>query len=407
MTTAMGRDIVLFLGAGFSKDAGLPIMSAFGPESLKDYEGLKKHTLEDNFKNAAPMLVEAAKAFYAFQDLCRHSPILKSDDVDNLETVFCIAEAMNESGLVNIPLQGVLYKPEVLIQKIQLWLWKIYQQCPFLDPTRKKETREETYTDFFQVLKQAGIWKRTTVISTNYDLIFEYMFLKNGVCCAYPFKEISADIRTINAGHGLIPYVYDNQYDPEVDTVLCKLHGSVNFFEDESNINNHTLFIATDLGDVKPIGESYNFNGKPAIFAVDAIWKIQQEHGHLIPAIIPPTYAKLARKPWLREIWRHAFDAIRNAKAIIFIGYSMTPSDGFMRALIHGAFATGKDISSRNIFVIDPSPKVHDNYSKLFGAIYRDIGCHTLEWALTTNILKGILEVATKKEDDSDQNLPI
>ena len=390
----MGRDIVLFLGAGFSKDSGLPIMSEFGPQSRKDYEGLKQHTLEDNFKNAAPMLVEAAKAFYAFQDLCKLSPTLTSKDVDNLEKVFCIAESMNESGLVNIPLQGVLFKPDVLIQKIRLWIWKVFQQCPFLDNKRKEETNEKTYTDFFQVLEQARIWERTTVITTNYDLIFEYKSSKswkNEEICAYPLKELHGSVKVINIqGKSTPSYVYVDQDNPKARCVLCKLHGSVNYFENGSNSEDNTLYVSPNLGSGRI------FWDKPAIFEIDAIWKIHQEHGYLIPAIVPPTYAKLVRKPWLRSIWHQAFDSLKDAKTIIFVGYSMPETDGFMRALIHGAFAMGKRKDIRNIFVIDPSKKVHENYIKLFGDSYRDIGFHPLKCALEKNILNDVLEVAIK-----------
>jgi len=393
MATIHQRDIVIFLGAGFSFDAGLPVMADFGPQSRVDFCQLEEHASK-NEKFAAEMLVDAAKVFYAFQDVCRRSPTLTQEDVENLETVFCIAEAMKEAKLKPIILPDKAYMPDELIEKIQMWLWKIYQQCPLMNDKRKN-TRKETYKDFFGLLSDLCIWKRTTVISTNYDLIFEYMSWENHTQCAYPFKNLSGGIDIISAGYGSIPYVGVNQYSPDVDVVLCKLHGSVNYFEDLSNIDDPKLFVARDLGDNRPIGKSYNFQNKPAIFAVDAIWKIRQDYGQsMTPAIIPPTYAKLAGKEWLKEVWKHALEAIGTANTILFIGYSMPPTDGFMHALIHAAFATRKRINSPNIFVVDPNPQVHQNYSKLFGASYRDIGHHTLEWALKTNALDRLLEIA-------------
>lgn len=121
MTTIPQRDIVLFLGAGFSFDAGLPVMSAFGRHSRDDYDGLANHASK-NERHAAKMLVEAADIFYAFQDVCRRSPTVTSEDVENLETVFCIAEAMNEARLSTIPLKGKNYPLDQVIEKIRLWL---------------------------------------------------------------------------------------------------------------------------------------------------------------------------------------------------------------------------------------------------------------------------------------------
>ena len=282
------RDIVIFLGAGFSFDAGLPIMSDFGPQSQIDFNTLKTHTLEGNKREAAEMLVHAAEIFYAFQDVCRFSSTLTPRDVENLETVFCIAEAMKEAGRKTIILQEKDYPLDQLIEKIQMWLWKIYQQCPLDNKLRK--TRGETYTDFFNLL--SSLLKRTTFISTNYDLIFEYLSWKKGFPCAYPFKNLSEDdIKTINVGNGSKHYVLKHD-DPKAYSIFCKLHGSVNFFEDLDG--DDKLLITIELGGDKSIGRSGSFQNKPAIFAVDAIYEIRKNYGQsLTPAIIPPTYAKL------------------------------------------------------------------------------------------------------------------
>jgi hypothetical protein len=393
MTTMPKRDIVIFLGAGFSFDAGLPVMSDFGPQSRVDFSVLEKHASKGE-KYAAKMLVDAAKIFYGFQDACRRSPTLTGEDADNLETIFCIAEAMDEADLETIILQNKVYTLSELIEKIQMWLWKIYQQCPLINPDRKN-TRKETYIDFLSLLSKADIWKRTTVISTNYDLIFEYMSWKNSILCAYPFKNIPDDVNIINAGHGSKTYIRVDQDDPDVHSVLCKLHGSVNFFENGTNRSDHRLSIAIDLADGRPIGKSFLSKDLPAIFAVDAIWKIRQEHGqYMTPAIIPPTYAKLVGKKWLREVWKHALNALSEAKIILFIGYSMPQTDGFMRALIHAAYVIKKQTKMPDIYVIDPKPHVHHNYFALFGTSYRDIGHYTLKCALETKALQRVLEAA-------------
>lgn len=400
MTMIPQRDIVIFLGAGFSFDAGLPVMADFGPQSRIDFTTLEEHASKNN-RESAQMLVDAANVFYAFQKFCRRSPTLTSEDVENVETVFCIAESMKEAGLRTISLQDTDYPLDKLIEKIQLWLWKIFQQCPLLNRDRK--TREQTYTDFFGLLSESCLWKRTTVISTNYDLILEYMCWEKGTPCAYPFKNLPDVVKTINAGYGSTTFVRLNQDDPDIYFVLCKLHGSVNFFEHVSNNEDHKLcnnklFVANDLGGNKSIGKSGIFENKPAIFAVDAIWEIRKNYCQsLTPAIIPPTYAKLVGKKWLREVWNHALNALSTANTILFIGYSMPPTDGFMRALIHAAFATRKRTNRPNIFVIDPNPQVHQNYYALFGASYRDIGRYTLEWALKTKALDRALEIAIKE----------
>jgi hypothetical protein len=382
MTTR--RDIVIFLGAGFSFDAGLPVMSNFGTKSLEDYHGLQDHKSR-NDREAAEMLVDAADVFYKFQDYCRNSPTITSADADNLETVFCIAEIMREAGLKKIPNMDIPL--DKLIKNIKTWLWKIYQQCPLCNDKRKMvnpnlKTRQKIYNKFFDLLGKE-ICKRTTFVSTNYDLIFEYMSYKNGKPCAYP-----GTVSTIEVGCGT-NYVSVNQDNYGDQLVLCKLHGSVNFFENSDN----ELFISIDLAGDKPILKSRIKADMASIFAVDAIAKIHQDHPSLTPAIIPPTYAKLEGKTWLKNIWFCAFNALSNADTIVFIGYSMPPTDGFMRALIHAALASKPRENMPDIFVIDPNSEVHKNYFKLFGNSYQNIGRHTLEWALEKE-LKRVLEIA-------------
>jgi hypothetical protein len=139
---------------------------------------------------------------------------------------------------------------------------------------------------------------------------------------------------------------------------------------------------------------SHGFEGKPAIFAVDAIWSLRKQRSNLVPAIVPPTYAKLGRKEWLVQIWAHALEALRTAKTVLFIGYSMPPSDGAMRALIHGAFATGRASSPRRVIVIDPGEETQENYRGLFGTCLQDIGPHTLRESLCSGVLEKAVATA-------------
>ncbi len=367
------RDIVLFLGAGFSSDAGLPIMSKFGEESEKEYKGLLKHTSPEShsFRNAAPLLREAGLTFQHFQEFCKRASTLSCDDVNNLETVFCIAEALRESGCSELNLESQRYEINVLIRQIQLWLWKIYQQCPVMNPERNrdKKVNEETYKRFFPIIKNDC--KRITVISTNYDLVYEYLSWTHDMRCFYPFNN-DKKVKAIEAGCGSEKYICQNENEHPSTIIMCKLHGSVNYFQNVCKDETDDLFVTCDISDGNPIGKSKIKRNVPAIFAVDAIWDIRKKYGETFtPAIIPPTYAKLARKSWLVEIWNSAFNALKNAKKIVFIGYSMPESDGFMRSLIHGAMASRNCKTLPEIYVIDPCKKVFEEYKGFFKEMFK------------------------------------
>lgn len=372
-------DIVLFLGAGFSRAAGLPVMSEFGTESKQDFYKLQEHadadTNSSKYREAAPMWVQAAKTYYAFKNQCVISPICSKEEANNLETVFCVAEVLDNAGIENITLDGENIAVDFVLENIKLWLWKIYQQCPLLNPAR--ETNEETYDHFFRDLRKLA--KRLIVLTTNYDLIFEYLSWKHGIPCVYPYNGFTE----LSLG-GTEKYIHD--YNDNAGIVLCKLHGSVNYFDCPQPMDNEKIYITRTIGDSAKIGNSGRFKGNPALFAVDAIIEIRKQLGHkFVPALIPPTYAKLARKNWLRAIWRRAFLAFENASKIIFVGYSMPDTDGFMRALINASFA--KRQNQPDIFVIDKCDKVHQRYRKLFKELYKGPKPMTLETASKAGLL--------------------
>jgi len=352
------RDIVLFLGAGFSWNAGLPTMANFGEEAKK--QKIKEHA-EARDRNAAPLLVSAKKTFEGFQKLLEQNRVLTHKKAGNMETVFCIAEALHESGIETIDINGSPKIIETLIEEIKLWLWKVYQQFPPENPERKLETEIAVFEKFFKIIKDANLQDRITVLSTNYDLVYEYCSYLNKIPCAYP---LSWDTN-FKAGFGEKQFVFQLN-DVEGKTVVCKLHGSVNFFENTNEIDKKP-FIASDLCDGQSIGNSRIRKNLPAIFAFDSIWNIRNEYGsEFVPAIIPPTYAKLKGYSWQHKIWNFAFNSIVKAKKIIFIGYSMPESDGFIRAFFHSALAMRKNKLKPEIHLIDPKPIVHKTYKKFF-----------------------------------------
>jgi hypothetical protein len=191
----------------------------------------------------------------------------------------------------------------------------------------------------------------------------------------YPLGEFES----IRLGGGTEPYVYiDGQDDNNTKgPLLCKLHGSINYFQDSSGFGK--LHVADLMGGGKPIGKSGGkcWKDKPAILAVDAILDIWQYYGNnLSLAIIPPTYTKLTGQNWLRNTWYTALNILSKAKRIIFIGYSMPDSDGCMRALIHSALAiraSRPNFLPPQVFVIGPSPNTHQRYQELFHETYKSL----------------------------------
>ncbi len=342
-------------------------MSRFGEASKRDLAGLQKHASAPSndirYRYAARMLVDAAEMFSAFRAFCGKSETLSGGGIDNLETVFCIAEAMREADIRYVEIDGRPYELDRVINEMQIWTWKIYQQYPLTTRQVRSIACPETYDRFFRVARDECTFGRLTVITTNYDLVYECHAYMTGVPCVYPSEQIQES----NAGNdGRSRFCSIDAHDTG-GVPIYKLHGSINYFYDPSPDAQDGPLVFTDLTGDRQIGKSRLAPRVPAILAVDAIWNIRQKLGErLTPAIVPPTYAKLTRKPWLRAIWNRAFQALVNAKKIVFIGYSMPDSDGFMRALIHGALASREVGVPPKIHVINPDEGTKKRYQSLF-----------------------------------------
>lgn len=403
------RPIVLFLGAGFSADAGYPLVRNFGAHEGARHEALLKHAHarreSPEYRLAAPMLVEAAETFRRFQALCRAAHTVSDDEANNLETVFGIAEALSEAGFQELVLDDQPCSLKYVIRNIQLWLWKVYQQLPLLNPN-VGDRANLTYERLFGVIRDLEIAGQLGVITTNYDILFEYLSWRRGMPCYYPFS----DARPIPAGRDVFQaksYVrmtkphqplylpgggqfYLSPGDAPLTSiagvvapedgppfnespVVAKLHGSVNFFQNPEADDPKALYISHDLASAGDhIGKSRIPTERPAILAVDAIWSIHARFGDsFTPAIIPPTYAKLTGADWLRSVWSQAVIWLREAEVVVFVGYSLPESDGFIRAMINGAMLQRS--SGPKVFVINPEEQDHRKFKDLFGDLYVDV----------------------------------
>lgn len=357
--------LVLFLGAGFSKEADLPIMSEFAKYSIRELQSMKKkHGPSSNSpREAASLLIDNGQLFEDFRKYLKDQSTISinSFSADNMEDLFTTAEMMYECEIDEIKLNGQNKSLIEILRAIKLWLWKIYQRIPIHNPSRYGISIKP-YETFIDTLNEYNL-HNVSIITTNYDMILEYLFYKKGVQVCYPisedhfeFNDLCAPKLRIASGRSMIG---------KSSPVLCKLHGSINYFTDKSSTN-RKLQIVADTAQC-PIGKSSIDPNAPSIMAVDSIYELTEKR-KLIPEIIPPTYAKLQDFVWLREIWRHAAESLITAHKWIFIGYSFPSSDGFIKSLINLSLMRRRQ-GLPEIIAVDPdrNGETKKNYTNIFG----------------------------------------
>ena len=214
------RDIVIFTGAGFSCDAGLPTMAGFGNESRKELAAWRKLAKS---RESGEMYLKAGNIFEEFCLYCSSAGKYLNIDINNMETIFCIAEAMKESGVDDILLNGNKMKIDSILKQIKLWLWKIYHQCRIVN---KNKHEAPPYQDLIDILQSNELMSRMSIVTTNYDLVFEHIACEQGAPCVYPIAD--SDYQPLPVTENIESYLAE---DNDVDAPLvCKLHGSINYF---------------------------------------------------------------------------------------------------------------------------------------------------------------------------------
>ena len=145
----------------------------------------------------------------------------------------------------------------------------------------------------------------STILSFNWDLVLDELLLKKvGGGGAYGFE-------------------------PSLEgPLLLKPHGSLNWFDgkEAENIKRFkTILLAKDEAH-----STYAFTEFRAPKS-----KVGRKY---IPLIIPPHYMKRFDRPGFRAIWRTCVSKLSSAREVVFLGYSLPPSDFHARFMLRCAF---------------------------------------------------------------------
>lgn len=303
---------VLFLGAGFSYDFGLPIMSSF-PDYVQNH----------------PRLDDADRAFVReLQGHARRARTALNLEEQNLEAMLSVAVMRelltpeDEAADSDSPYQTTSIKIRKLLKKICTPTGSSIRDktIEYLDALDRVIGRDE--------YRRAAETGRLTTITTNYDIIFEFL------SCIRMDRPFIPGI-TITHNNGEQP-LYSKSPS---GTTLCKLHGSTNWSEDkDGNIN------ADDaLTNGRIDFESHT---------LPRTWLSNSKDRDTDPLIIPPTLYKAEAHPGMRMMWEHAARSLANASRIVFIGFSFPDSDSYLKYFL--GVSLNLNYNCSKIEIIDP-----------------------------------------------------
>lgn len=300
--------LVLFLGAGFSKSAGFPLMKEFAMFS-QDMAGYEEHILclHDCISYA-----QRTRAYI-------HGDIY---NVEYLMSVLSIAEITNPD--LEFKFKGKKVKVVKALEVLKALVWRVYSRIGNVSGTGQNY---QTFVDSLQRFLECQD-NSIDIITTNYDLLPEMIMhaIKQKATMPVKYEPLSLpqgynappDCACISvSGRG------EKVYEESDCKNLHKLHGSVNWFVRKTAPFQKVYCWDETFPSFRDSGMLFY---TPYCVCSDA----GIPDGYL-PVIVPPSMIKEYKVPVILKAWQDASDAISKADRIVFIGYSFPPSDTIMK----------------------------------------------------------------------------
>jgi NAD-dependent SIR2 family protein deacetylase len=360
---------VYILGAGFSANAGAPLVNVF-LDRARRLMSRNSNQLND----AERKHFEAVFDYRQEMSRARDKVIL---DLDNIENLFGLVEISNRlQETLNETRNSTIY---MIAKTLQLEIGANPRDFPkFSIPANPREIpniealglnlepgngdqnvkwyRIGMY-DYFAGLvcglfnpKSFSESRKDTVITFNYDLVFERGLRNIGFDADYNLnKEIVSDRRPTPTG---------GYCD------VLKLHGSTNW--GVCAACNNRVVVLDEKVTVSP----------------DDFRQMQCKCGKsdFHPFLIPPSWDKSEYRSVIAPVWKKAIEELKAANRICIIGYSMPEMDGFFKYLLTMALAHNSQLEK--LIVVDfnqhdgnvppEEAPVRQRYLNLFDAVFRD-----------------------------------
>lgn len=319
---------VYILGAGFSFDAGIPLVTAFMNRMRDAHPWLVSQGRDDEAK--------AVERVLSFRLASANAAYRVKIDVENIEELFSLASSLagaagdlTESDVrlaiaatidfaaAGCTIPGCELKFEAGVTPVHGWPASTERQSSAGGPTwlvlPVYDFVLAVMTGTFSEPNEA---RRNTIITFNYDMVVENALSTLEVPFSYGFKG-----KTVNYGDDA-PVAHG----PGSETALrlLKLHGSLNWAVTGKRGGKLTVF--KDYASLRAAG--------------------------CVPTLVPPTWRKTFAKQ-LDDIWQECASALSSATRVIVVGFSMPPTDTHFKYLLGAGLQ--KNASLREIVFVDPN----------------------------------------------------
>lgn len=297
---------LIFLGAGFSHGAGLPL----GEELWRVVRTRAGDSLESDLATYIQYRKECDGLNLAAKEV----------DFEELLAFLDIEHHLGLAGGDSLGLEG---------NETQVMIKRLIGQV-LTERTPPAHDLPQIYYDFAEQLGQGDY-----ILTFNYDVLLERALDHVGK----PYRLFPARHECIRPGYGVV----DSSRD-ENEVVVLKLHGSVDWFDrseyeellEESTSPEHPVFGPDSSVEIVPLLEGPQFpddplrsvwrviSGLERLYSDPALWRA-------VPRLVNPSTAKAVYAKRSRYLWWDMGRAGEYNLGVAVIGYSLPRHDDYVR----------------------------------------------------------------------------
>lgn len=326
---------VYILGAGFSAEAGLPLMN--------DFLDKARNLWKVKYPEFAPVFEYQRNLLSASRTIAHN--------VDNIEELFGLIElnidveesektSQTRAALLDLICKTIIEYdatkhldasnsiriPITNVDKSSLIDNKLYSGMYLSEDSHSYKVDIYRYfSGLVTRLLEEHVEVTDTVITFNYDTVLDKILKRFPISIDYVINR--------------------DRIPPTVKRIkLLKMHGSIGFFHHET---------------CKKIQIINDYEPESTLICPSCSEELSQSS----PLIVPPTWNKSAYRDSVLQIWKECYEELKTARRIIVIGYSLPETDVFFKHLLTLALSQNDFLDK--FIVVDISQEVDKKFRSL------------------------------------------
>jgi len=331
---------VFILGAGFSVDAGMPLLKDF-MSRMRDVRELS-NDLPEEAKSAIDTVLEERASLSNVRDKVKLN-------LDNVEDLFSLIEAHTSTST-----RSKAKVLKVAIRRaISATLLYSSQKKPTLDLQIENGAVEEPIRKLAEISGQSNFGSSNNSIRLNTYILYAAL--------------ISHILDDSDDMEGYSDTIITFNYDLVLEESLAYLKIRPNYCI--QNVEYNSMIPTTDAPRVIKVHGSVNWydSGHGHLTVVDDPKELLTTPGKM-PLLLPPTWSKTTQSRISVQSWGAAVSALEKAHRIFLIGYSIPEGDAYFKYML--AAGLRNNCSLRQFLVINPAKHIENAVKSILDYTY-------------------------------------